>query len=221
MFILTTLVAIACSWYAYEMRAAAKRRRAIAELAELGGIVGYYDPSNPDAFGDPPGWLSWLRILHGDEQLGNAVAVHSVYTRFPDAGLVHIIDLDNLEKLNLMGTQISGDGLVHLRGLEKLEHLNLMDTQITDSGLVHLEGLTRLKVLDLNSTQITDSGLVHLRHLTNLEELHLTQTETTSAGMVHLEGLANLKYLEIQNWRVNRESVDKLQKSLPNCEIHR
>ena len=47
LFVLTTLVAIACSWYANEMQKAAKRRKAIAEIQELGRGVEYYDASNP------------------------------------------------------------------------------------------------------------------------------------------------------------------------------
>jgi len=42
MFVLMTLVAIVCSSYAYEMNEAAKRRRAIERIEELGGRVGYY-----------------------------------------------------------------------------------------------------------------------------------------------------------------------------------
>ena len=40
LFILTTLVAFACSWYATVMHNAVKRRAAIAEIIELGGAVG-------------------------------------------------------------------------------------------------------------------------------------------------------------------------------------
>jgi len=41
MFVLTTLVAIACSWYTNEMRKAARKREAIEKIAELGGQVSY------------------------------------------------------------------------------------------------------------------------------------------------------------------------------------
>ena len=72
LFILTALVALACGWYVNEMQRAAERRKAIAEIVELGGRVKYYDANDPDTFGEPPGWFSWLRKLHGDEHLGNA-----------------------------------------------------------------------------------------------------------------------------------------------------
>ena len=42
LFILTTLVAFACSWYAVEMQNAAERRAAIKEIKKLRGLVGYY-----------------------------------------------------------------------------------------------------------------------------------------------------------------------------------
>ena len=96
------------------MQKAAKRREAIAEIHELGGIVNYYDVDNCFTNGEPPGWFSWLRRLHGDEHLGNAVRV------------------------NLQGRQVTDAGLEHLKGLTKLERLDLGDTRITDAGLEHL-----------------------------------------------------------------------------------
>ncbi|GAF95602.1 unnamed protein product, partial [marine sediment metagenome] len=70
LFILMTLVACACSWYAYEMNEAAKRRTAIEEIERLGGYAGYYyyDATGPDTLGEPPRRFSWLRKLHGDER---------------------------------------------------------------------------------------------------------------------------------------------------------
>ena len=58
LFILTILVALPCSWYATQMDNAAKRRAAIAEIEKLGGWVLYYDASDPDTAGKPPGCQS-------------------------------------------------------------------------------------------------------------------------------------------------------------------
>ena len=194
LFILTALVAIACSWYATEMQNAAKRRAVIAQIEKLGGSVKYYDASDPNT-GEPLRWFSWLRKLHGDEHLGNAIAVVFSGTRITDAGLVHLKGLTKLELLYLVDTQITDAGLVNLKGLTKLELLFLFDTQITDAGLVNLKDLTKLECLYLFASQITDAGLAHLRDLTNLEELGLDQTQVTNKG------------------------VTKLQEALPNCSI--
>ena len=192
LFILTTLVAIACSWYAYEMNEAAKRRAAIAEIEKLGGGVYYYDGPH----GEPPKWYSWMRKLHGDQHLGNAVYV------------------------GLNNPGITDADLVHLRGLTKIEMLYLTQSQITETGLVHLGDLANLRMLDLVWTQTTDAGLVHLKSLANLEQLFLRGTLTTDAGLVHLEGLTRLRFLDLQVTHVTDEGVKKLQKALPNCTIN-
>ena len=160
LFLLTTLVAIACSWYTNEMFKAAERRAAIAEIYKLGGCVWYYNARYPKTYSDPPAWYSWLRKLHGDEHLGNAVDVNFVGPQITDAGLVCLKGLTRLERLNLWHTtQITDAGLVHLKGLTKLEHL-ILDSQGTDIGLENLKGLTNLKVLLLCNYRITDAGLV-------------------------------------------------------------
>ena len=85
---------------------------------------------------------------------------------------------------------------------------------------MHLRGLNSLKYLDLTGTKVTDAGLVHLKGLANLEALMLTHTQVTDAGLVHLEGLANLKCLDLRRSpQVTDEGVEKLQQSLPDCEI--
>jgi len=174
-----TLVAILCSWYAYEMNEAAKRRKAIAEIENLGGIVTYYDASLTLFAGDPPGWFSWLRKLHGDRQLGNAVVV------------------------GLNDTELTDAGLVHLRDLPKLRFLSLTGTQITDAGLVYLEGLTNLKALSLDNTQITDAGLVQLKRLTKLEALGLSDTKVTDEGVKKLQEALPNCYINCQRTRLS------------------
>ena len=188
LFILTILVALASSWYFPKMHNAAKRRAAIAEIEESGGRVFYYDASDPATHGEPPGWFSWLRMLHGDEHLGNAVAVNlgvtmvtgsgqwfrPVNTQIADAELEHLKGLTNLRELDLTNMQISDAGLLHLKGLTNLRELNhYANMHITDAGLVHLEGLTKLKDLDLMFTQVTDEGVKKLKEaLPNCEIFH-------------------------------------------------
>ena len=151
LFVLMTLVAIACSWYAYEMQKAAKRRAAIAEIEKAGGGVLYYDASSPGLGGEPPAWYSLLRKLHGDEHLGNAVFVQfgsPVDTqRVTDADLVHLKGLTKLEILSFWDKQITDAGLVHLRGMTHLEELVLIDTKVTAEGVKKLqEALPNCKI---------------------------------------------------------------------------
>ncbi|MEE8452886.1 MAG: leucine-rich repeat domain-containing protein [Thermoguttaceae bacterium] len=199
LFIITTLVAVAGSWYTYEMRQAAKRRAAIAKIQKLGGYLSYYDANNPLTDHYPVRWYSWLRRLHGDKHLGNIV----IFAWLARASPTHVSDAD----------------LVHLKGLTSLTSLDLSDTQITDAGMVNLKDLTNLIDLWLGSTKITDAGLVHLEGMGNLKSLYLSSTKVTDAGLVHLEGMGNLEVLYLSSTKVTDEGVKKLQEALPNCLI--
>jgi len=192
MFILTTLFAIACSWYAYERRKTAKVRAAIAEIEKLGGKANYSYDAERDTF--------------------------RLFLDTSDAGLVHLKGLANLNQLYLTSTQITDAGLVHLKGLTSLETLDLQGTQVTDAGMLHLKGLTKLERLGLTNTQITDAGLVHLKGLTNLKWLYLDLTQGTDAGLVHLKDLTNLEKLWLST-QITDEGVRKIQEALPNCKI--
>ena len=121
--VLVTLFAIACSWYAVEMQKAAKRRAAIAEITKVGGPVFYYDASDPDTLGKPPRWFSWLRRLHGDEHLGNAVVADLSSFPMTDAGPEYLKELTSLQYLSLEVTETTDAGLVHLKGLTNLKGL--------------------------------------------------------------------------------------------------
>jgi len=193
--LLVTLVAIACSWYAVQMKNAAERRAAILKIEKVGGSVFYYDARTSDLIGgEPPGWFSWLRRFHGDEHMGYPALVIFEGHAITDDGLLHLKDFPNLQCLDLSGTQISDDGLVHLKGLTNLRSLDLAGTHITDAGLVHLKDLTKLEKLSLDGTRICDAGLEHLKGFENLELLYLNSEVTT-------------------------EGVSKLKQALPNCKM--
>jgi serine/threonine protein kinase/Leucine-rich repeat (LRR) protein len=128
------------------------------------------------------------------------VMVGLSHYRADDAGLVHLMGLTNLARLDLRyNPKVSGAGLVHLKGLTNLTELRLTDTPVSDAGLVHLKGLTNLKLLWLVGSPVSDAGLEHLKGLTNLTSLDLSFTRVSDAGLVHVEGLTNLTYLWFHN----------------------
>jgi hypothetical protein len=183
LFVLMTLVACACSWYAYEMNEAAKRRVAIDKLIKLGADFSYYDARNPNTLGDPPEWYSVLRRIHGDEHLGNPAQVYYYKDRFTDAEMVPLEALTKLEalsmqRLRLKAGRIEETGcfdarLQKLKGLSNLKHLVFVNTRITDAGLEHLNGLARLESLALYDTQVTEEGVKKLQEaLPNCEVYH-------------------------------------------------
>jgi hypothetical protein len=122
-----------------------------------------------------------------------------------------VAHLTTLKRLQLFSTGVCD--LSPLAGLPVLEDLSLDGTQVAD--LSPLAGLVGLKRLNLGHTQIRDVRL--LAGLTNLEELGLIETEV--GDLIPLSNLKRLQMLEVQHTNVSRESVNRLQSMLPNCEI--
>ena len=117
LFIITTVLAIACSLFAYAMHWMQGNRKiwAAAEKINDAGGEAYCD----DLIGGTTPWLYCQQIT--------------------DAGMVHLKDLKNLEVLYLNHTRITDAGLVHLEGLTNLEYLNLEQTHVTDEGVKKLQ----------------------------------------------------------------------------------
>jgi hypothetical protein len=56
--------------------------------------------------------------------------------------------LENLEYLNVYGTEIGDPGLAHLANLKKLKSLYVWQTKVTDAGVKKLqEALPGLKII--------------------------------------------------------------------------
>ncbi len=150
---------------------------------------------------------------------GIVTGLNSEGAAIPNAELVHLKSLTNLDSLVLTDTAITDAGLVHLKSLTNLNSLVLAITAITDAGLVHLKGLKKINYLDLHFTSITDAGLIHLKGLTNLSFLDFRYTAITDAGLEHLKGLAQLIHLDLRGTKTTKGGIAELQKALPNCNI--
>ena len=166
-----------------------RQQAAIQQIEKLGGRV-------VTTHGDP----RWMRWLIGGKSL----------RIFEQATVV-----------NLSQNTVEDADLIHLRNLNGLQRLNLNETRITDDGLQHLDGLTGLKALDLSGTQITGNGLKHLCGLTALEYLYLSQTRVGDADLRHLKGLTSLGHLDVTGTAVTEEGVDEIKRHLPVVAVVR
>lgn len=163
---------------------------------------------------------------------------------FTDAGVSQLKAFKNLERLNLIGCQITNSSLADLADHSKLWFLSLYGTPISDDGLQHLASLSELREIDLQGAPVAGPGLVHLKGLSKLETLVLATTKVddiglshlkslsqplnirfhhqhgiTDAGLVHLEGMSNLRSLDFTETNVTADGLQELRKSLPNCQI--
>lgn len=140
-------------------------------------------------------------------------------TGVSDAGLKHLAGLANLEYLDLSGASITDAGLAHLAEMTNLGVLLLDGTRVTGSGLKRLSRLPALRRLSLTNTPTTDAALKHLEELAHLDCLQLSGTDISDAGLVHLATLGNLKVLDLRDTQVSQQGIQRLQRTLPNCDF--
>jgi hypothetical protein len=106
-----------------------------------------------------------------------------------------------------------------LADLPGLETLNAGWTQVTSRGVPYLRKSPRLKHLNLESTGVDDSSIRHIAALVELESLVLTRTRVSEEGLSKLGGHRRLRSLAVSNTRLTRQGFERLQASLPNCQI--
>ncbi|MEX2288551.1 MAG: M56 family metallopeptidase [Planctomycetaceae bacterium] len=179
-------------------------------------------------------------VIAAVENLGGSVAIDEKAPGKPLIGIMLgstnvtnddlqcLNGLTSLRKLNLGWTRIGKEGLEHIQGLTNLEDLYLERCKnVNDTGLAYVKGLTNLAQLTISQTGVTDVGMEHLKDLKKLTWLDLTGLPITDEGAKHLHGLKNLKVLffsrvgdnDLRPPLVTVEAVQKLKKSLPNCDI--
>jgi len=206
-----------------------------AEPFEVRAIYLYRNPHVNDQDLARLAELQNLAVLHLDGtritdaglfHLRNITSLRDLSLRYcehlSDAGIGHLKDLRNLDRLWLYATPISNDGLTHIKELKNLTSLDVGYTRVTEEGLDHLlelknliflhiggdkitdNGLARLrelrmlKYLDINGNPITDTGLSYLRELPDLEWLNLAETPITDAGLIHLKDIKKLTRLDFR-----------------------
>jgi hypothetical protein len=166
---------------------------------------------------------SALRHLKG---MKNLRCLELFITDVTDAGLRHLRGLDNLRVLRLgaLKMRITDTGMRHISELDGLSILDISGSSITDSGLVYLKGLPNLTALDISETQITPVGLAILKDFPSLEILQVDDDLVTDEGVEHLCALSDLAYLELNLYSTDTQfteaQLERLEKSLPECEIH-
>jgi sugar lactone lactonase YvrE len=136
----------------------------------------------------------WLRHLAGQEDLRRLELSGTAVT---SAGLVHLKDLKNLERLNVCLTAVDDEGLRHLAGLTRMRRLVVCSSHVTGSGFEHLRGMRQLESINLHSSPASDAGLEAIGKLTSLRRLEIVHTKVTDAGLRHLAELVNLRQLHV------------------------
>jgi hypothetical protein len=136
----------------------------------------------------------WLRRLAGQDQLRRLEVSGTAVT---SAGLVHLKELTNIERLNLCLTAVDDRGFEHLAGMTSMRRMVICASKITGTGFRHLHGMKQLESINLHSAPASDAGLEAIGKLTSLRRLEIVHTKVTDAGLKHLAGLVNLQQLHV------------------------
>ena len=170
-------------------------------LPVLGRIVEIELNENTDGHATPaPRKLTdrvtddWLKRLTGQDMLHRLELSGTAVT---SAGLIHLKDLKNLERLNLCLTACDDRGFEHLAGLTRMRRMTICASKITGTGFQHLQGMKQLESINLHSAPASDAGLEAIGKLTSLKRLEIVHTHVTDAGLKHLAALVNLQQLHI------------------------
>lgn len=118
-----------------------------------------------------------------------------IYGTFSGAGLKHLADMQELEKLELGGGKnVTPRGLDFFPVLKRLKYLDIPYLRVPAEGFAPLGRLTALETIRLPD-DVTDDHLAHLATLVNLRELDLGQRPVTDAGLLKLDKLTALEKL--------------------------
>lgn len=143
-----------------------------------------------------------------------------------DDTLKAVSHLPHLKEFYAIWCPINGDGLVHFINLRELETLDLHATHIDDRALKHIAQLKTLKYLDLTATSrlgpgkfdmygaMTDEGLTLVATLPNLETLRISG-KFTDEGIKKLVELKKLQRMELNSHNVTAAGIQWLQNAMP------
>lgn len=185
---------------------AAKSKKALAELKELGALIGPDEAIDLDYVKDLDRAVALLpELLQVDE-----IRLSSNAT---DAHLAAVVRLPALRRLEIASSQhITDDSLARLKGLPQLRHLGLWNLDgVSPAGLAHVAGLSDLEVLRVGAIPIGEVGVKHLAALRKLTSLTLQNADLTDAALAHVARLSDLRELRL---RENRRLTDAGPKAL-------
>jgi Leucine-rich repeat (LRR) protein len=103
-----------------------------------------------------------------------------------------IANLQALESISLVGTDVNNDHLEDLERLPHLTHLALSRTKVTAAGLPKLVKLKSLTHLALDELPLSDKDLEQLQHFQHLEKLSIRQKETDGISREGFKRLGKL-----------------------------
>jgi len=146
---------------------------------------------------------------------------------FSGAGLAHLAELPNLERLTVAGSlAFNDDGMAAVAKLTKLQEFRTWHAGSTQEGVKKLKELKNLKSLYLGQRLTykppacpTDESLAILAEFKSLETLQLEEARLSFAALQQLKQLPALKKLTLGGIDIPKADVERLKKELPQVKI--
>jgi hypothetical protein len=159
--------------------------------------------------------LEWLRP--GDVQILDASA------RSDTADAVRAIALvEGVEHVVLSGARLDAGAMTILGSMDSLRRLDVRDAQLDSEAIVALAlADPPLQMLLLGGAAgVDDEAVAAVAALGTLRRLDLSGTAVGGEGLTSLRVLLALELLDLRETQVSTESIERLQRLLPNCTIH-
>lgn len=158
-----------------------------------------------DADHQEQAWYSLAPLLGRDSLL----RVHSI--RFDESGavdadLAQIAAFEELAELCLRNGDISNDAAASLNQLQNLESLDLAGTQFGDAGLAQLH-FPKIKSVDLSRSWISDAGITRLCDWHSLTRVHLHSVSGSDLAFSRLAQLPRLAELDLSHTSAAAETL--------------
>ena len=146
---------------------------------------------------------------------------------FSGAGLVHLAEMPNLERLTVAGSLAFNDeGMAAVAKLTGLKEFRTWHAGATNEGVKKLKELKNLKSLYLGQRLTyklpacpTDATIAILAEFKSLESLQLDEARLTFAALQQLKQLPALKKLTLGGIEIAKEEIERLKKELPQVRI--
>jgi hypothetical protein len=162
----------------------------------------------------------WLRELTGPrywEWGDRLVAMHVEYSD-------EIAELPGESAIKVLGiSTIQGDAIPSLKDFDNLVAIDMCLVNRDPEFWPCLRVISQcksLQALNLYDTGVTERDLRELVGMPELVNLELSRNpEITDEGLVHLASMKGLQKLGLWGTGVTKKGIEKLQASLPDCEI--
>lgn len=156
-----------------------------------------------------------LRLI-GDNQL---VRLNLGKTCITGKGLLELTKLANLKYLDLSSTSLGDRALELLKFFRNLEELDVSNTKISDEFLDTMRNSITLQEINLGYTKITDEGISDLKDLAFIKKMNLSGLEfgDNPTGLADLANMPRLQIIFLKNAVINKKVIDYISK----CQLLR